>query len=146
MTITRCIAIIVCLLLPSCSKHRSLSQKNDDVAVDIGKKNLLDTIIKQEAMLIDIPIPLYDERIISSQELLESDVLVFGYKSSLSRAQAREFFMTQMERLGWQHLVSFETVELILQFSSPDRYCTVIIKNADQQSSSDIFIYIKKNN
>jgi hypothetical protein len=40
-------------------------------------------------------------------------------------------------------LITFEGTELILQFESPDRYCTVIIKNHDASRSS-IFIYLKK--
>lgn len=139
--------IVFCLLLSSCTKHQSSQQKNNvDQALLNHQKNILDGIIQQEAMLVDIPIPLYDERIIPSFGLkVESDTLIFGYKSPLTCAQAQVFFMNQMERYGWQHLVSFESVELLLQFSSPDRYCTVIIKSDDVNAAhSCIFIYIKK--
>ena len=147
MVILRCAVIVFCLLLSSCTKHQSSQQKNDvDQALLNHQKNILDGIIQQEAMLVDIPIPLYDERIIPSVDSsVASDTLVFGYKSPLSCAQAQAFFMNQMERYGWQHLISFESVELLLQFSSPDRYCTVIIKNDELNSlHSRIFIYIKK--
>jgi hypothetical protein len=139
------IAIVFCLLFPSCTKHQSSLQKNNVDSVLINnQKDILDTIIQQEAMLVDIPIPLYDERIIPSfGSKIESDTLVFGYKSPLACAQAQEFFMNQMERYGWQHLVSFESAELLLQFASPDRYCTMIIKD-DAQNKSTIYIYVKK--
>jgi hypothetical protein len=95
-------------------------------------------------MLVDIPIPLYDERIIIPlSDIFEGGTLAFGYKSPLSCEQAINFFITQMERLGWKHLVTFEGIESILQFESPDRYCTVIIK-AHELSHSLIFIYLKK--
>lgn len=139
--------VMLCLFLSSCTKHQPSQQKNNiDQALIDNQKKILDTIIQQEAMLIDVPIPLYDERIIPSGDYSpESDTLVFGYKSPLSCAQAQDFFMNQMERYGWQHLVSFNTTESLLQFSSPDRYCTVIIKNDNHNSShSRIFIYIKK--
>jgi len=104
----------------------------------------LDDVVLKEAMLVDIPIPLYDERImLPSSENTEGGTLVFGYKSPLSCQQASDFFVMQMERLGWEHLVTFESAELILQFESPDRYCTVIIKNSGSLHSS-IFIYLKK--
>lgn len=146
MAIIYCIVIIVCFSLSSCTRHQSIQKKSDSENIlKSYKKDIIDTIVKQEAMLVDIPIPIYDEHIVSDCDMVRSDVLVFAYKSPLSRIQAQEFFMTQMERLGWQHLVSFEAIELILQFASPDRYCTVIIKNIDSQSlSSNIFIYIKK--
>jgi hypothetical protein len=137
---------MLCLLISSCTKHQSSQQKNNiDCELFNHQKNILDGIMQQEAMLVDIPIPLYDERIIPSCDFsVAADTLFFGYKSPLSRAQAQAFFMNQMERYGWQHLVSFESVELLLQFSSPDRYCTVIIKNDDNLLLSRIFIYIKK--
>lgn len=110
------------------------------------QKKMFDIIIQQEAMLIDVPIPLYDERIIPLNNFsIEPDTLVFGYKSPLACAQAQAFFMNQMERYGWQHLVSFTSEDILLQFSSPGRYCTVIIKkDVSRSDGSSIFIYIKK--
>ena len=126
----RCMVIMFCVLLSSCTKHQSPQQKNniDQQLID-GRKKVLDIIIQQEAMLVDVPIPLYDERIIPCNDSsIESDTWVFGYKSPLSCAQAQDFFMHQMDRYGWQH-----------------RYCTVIIKKSDHNSlHSRIFIYIKK--
>lgn len=149
MVIIRCVVILFCLLLSSCTKHKSSQQKNNSAQAlmnDQGK--VLDIIVQQEAMLVDVAIPMYDERIVPSYySISESDTLNFGYKSPLACAQAQAFFMSQMERYGWQHLVSFNIAptELLLQFSSPYRYCTVIIKNDGRDSfRSCIFIYIKK--
>ncbi len=142
--------MMLCLLLSSCAKHQSVQQTNPDhQQIDrqdsIFENRVLDTIIQQEAMLIDIPIPLYDERILSVSAHEPSDTLIFGYKSPLSRIQAIDFFMNQMERYGWQHLVTFETTESLMQFASPDRYCTVIVQDEGAESHhSRIFIYIKK--
>jgi hypothetical protein len=147
LVVIRCLMIMFCLLFfPSCTKQSLYRQKHDvEELVDKSHEEFLDRIIQQEAMLVDIPIPLFDERIIpSSFEAIESDTLLFGYKSPLSRDQAIDFFLKQMERLGWKHLVSFESVETLLQFKSPDRYCTIIIKNCLSSASSSIFMYIKK--
>jgi hypothetical protein len=134
---------LLCLLLPSCTKQQSSQQKKNS-ASDTTQQYQLDDVVLKEAMLVDIPIPLYDERImLPPSDNTEGGTLVFGYKSPLSRQQASDFFTLQMERLGWEHLVTFEGAELILQFESPDRYCTVIIKNSESSHSS-IFIYLKK--
>src|SRR5258708_5617087 len=92
----RCVTIMVfCLFLSSCIKQQPLQQKSNNDQLLIDNQKILDLIIQQEAMLIDIPIPLYDHRIIPSDSsfCFTSDTLVFGYKSPLSRAQARDFFM-----------------------------------------------------
>jgi hypothetical protein len=87
---------------------------------------------------------------LAKEELVEGyscnqDTLVLGYKSPLSRQEAIEFFMNQMERYGWKHLVSFDAPEMLLQFESPNRYCSIVIKSSDHTSEhSSIFIYIKK--
>lgn len=141
--IVRCLMIMFCLLLSSCTKRNvSQQQKNIDSVINDDQDKRLDFIIQQEAMLIDIPIPLFNERIILPSSQVEDGTLVFGYKSPLSSAQAIDFFVSQMERLGWKHIVSFEGEEIILQFKSPDRYCTVVIKKSESHSS--IFIYLKK--
>jgi hypothetical protein len=141
--------MLFCLLLSSCtqqhsSKHKNGTEKQPDHQHNSAR---LDTIIQQEAMLVDVPIPLYDQRILSPlYDETERDTLVFGYKSPLTHDQAVEFFIKQMERYGWRHLVSFDTFsESVLQFESPDRYCTVLIKNSENTSTgSSIFIYIKR--
>jgi len=144
-----CLILLLCVLFPSCTKQQSgnsTSQIEKPIVVQQNNE-LLDSIIQQEAMLIDIPIPLYDERIIPvSHDEIEHDTLVFGYKSPLSFVHISDFFMNQMERYGWRHLVSFDThSQSILQFKSPDRYCTVVIIKSDNQSLClSIFIYIKK--
>lgn len=114
--------------------------------INPSDKSYLDTIIQQEAMLVDVPIPLYDHRIIPPMyNVIEHDTLVFGYKSPLNSDQAISFFMTQMERYGWKHMVTFVAHESVLQFESPDRYCTVVIKKSDNYVlGSVIFMYIKK--
>jgi hypothetical protein len=146
----RLIAITIVLLLPACLKRQAPSQKEDnysEVVVPSDSKNnaILDAIIQQEAMLIDIPIPLYDERIVPAGYTAEGDTLSFGYKTSLTRDQIKEFFISQMERYGWQHLVSFETAEMLLQFASPNRYCTIVIKNKEHDPiGSCFFVYIKR--
>ena len=141
---------MTCLFFSSCTKqplHRQEQDIEEPVNDDSAqrKNDYLDRIIQQEALLVDIPIPFFDERIIpSSFDIPEFDTLVFGYKSPLSKDQAIDFFLKHMERLGWECLVSFESIhETLLQFKSPDRYCTVIIKN-DSSLSSLIFIYIKR--
>src|SRR5579863_6536693 len=98
--------LLVCSLISSCVKQpvptdvTIVSATNNE---DIQKKSaLLDFLIQQEAMLIDIPLPLYDERIISeSDDIVTHDTLVLGYKSPLTQSAAINFFMNQMERYGW---------------------------------------------
>jgi hypothetical protein len=143
------VLMLFCLLLSSCTKQHSPKQKSGTEKQHNNQPDSakLDTIIQQEAMLVDIPIPLYDQRIIEvTCDEIERDTLVFGYISPLTHSQAVEFFINQMERYGWRHLVSFDTYsESVLQFESPDRYCTVLIKNSEDRSSgSSIFIYIKR--
>jgi hypothetical protein len=142
----RCCIVMICLFLSSCTKQQHLQQAAaSSVVPDEQQDHYRDMIVQQEAMLVDIPIPFYDERINFFEPVADnSDTLVFGYKSPLSRQQAIDFFMSHMERLGWKHMVSFEGEESLLQFESPDRFCTVVIKKSDVQSGSLIFIYIKR--
>src|SRR5579872_1908092 len=54
--------VFLLCLLPSCTKQQ-LSQQKKNSASDTTQQYHLDDVVLKEAMLVDIPIPLYDERI-----------------------------------------------------------------------------------
>jgi len=142
-----CFLMAMCLVLSGCS-HRYLSEKvitthDSEQECYVDETAIIDDIAQQEAMLVNIPFPLYNERILPVSSLNISDeTIFFGYKSPLTTTQAVDFFFTQMERYGWKHIVSFEGFEYILQFENPDSYCTILIRLLGNGSS--IFMYIKK--
>jgi len=132
----------VCLLLSGCS-HRPI--KNECHENEQEQKTVpLEQAIEHEALFINIPLPLYDQRI--AVPILENQLnttYIFGYTSSLSQAQIAEFFMVEMERYGWEHLVSFNGKETIIEFASPSEYCTVIVYPFELCQST-FYIYIKR--
>lgn len=134
--------IIVCFLCGCVKKAPKKTEKEQNF--DVMRSELIDRIIEQEALLVNIPLPLYDERILSESFLVDDPSCLFlGYKSPLSLAQAQSFFLDQMERYGWRHLVSFEADELLMQFENPHAYCTIKVVPLGEQRSS-IFIYVKR--
>lgn len=138
--------IMLCLLFSSCVKKQSLQSQEsliEEVPIE-SNRDILTLIEQQEMLLVDIPLPLYNERIIPTfVDTTQTDTMVFGYKSPLSRQDAMNFFINQMERYGWKQLVCFDSFEIILEFESPYRYCTILIREAENNNSS-IFIFIKK--
>jgi hypothetical protein len=141
------IALLLFFFLSGCSK-KSLEKKkitDIDLAHDSFeyKQTVMDTIIQQEAMLVNVPLPLYDERIILDSSFDEDQGVVLGYKSPLTVEQVIAFFMNEMERYGWKHLVTFYSSESILQFQSPHFYCTVLTQSLENRYSR-IIIYMKK--
>ena len=140
---------IICLIFifSSCKKHEI--QKEQILVIetqeyDYQKALILDKIIQQEAMLVTIPIPLYDERILpTSFDFCEKETITLGYKSPFAVEQAIDFFMNQMERYGWKHIISFENNKSLLLFENPDSYCCIVIKPLNSYKSI-IIIYIKR--
>lgn len=140
-----CYVLLVCFIFSACSKRSALNKHDNDNQQDSSLQSMiLERVIQQEAMLVNIPIPLYDERILPvSYNFDDISLIKLGYKSPLSPRQAVDFFMHQMERYGWRHLVSFEAHESILQFENPDCYCTIIVGSLEPNGSS-VFIYMKR--
>ncbi len=140
------VALSVLLLLPACKKGKIVAERVvvDKQELDIQRQVILDNIVQQEAMLVNIPIPLYDERILpQALDFLESETSVLGYSSSLIVQQLIDFFMSQMELYGWKHLVSFESNETILIFENPYSYACISLKHTAEQKTL-IFIYTKR--
>src|SRR5581483_1584255 len=144
------VVLLICgVLLPSCAKKCSDKMQIAPVVnqqqLDAQKQKdlILQRIVEQEAMLVNIPIPLYDERVLpASLDDSENQTIVLCYKSPLTLLQLNDFFMSQMERLGWKLLVSFDSHEKHIIFENPNSYCLIMIKEADQQKSF-ISLYIK---
>ena len=139
--------LVVCaVMLPSCAKRQSHKEHTvvGSQEVDHQKLIILDKVVQQEAMLVTIPIPLYDERILpSSLDFFENETIALGYKSPLTVQQSVDFFIGQMERYGWKHIVSFESDDTFLFFENPGSYSCVVIKASEKYGSS-IFIYVRQ--
>src|SRR5690348_1516442 len=83
-----CSILVVLCILPSCIKQNIAKHNKKDAiqsAIDYGNNAILDTIVYQEAMLVTIPIPLYNTRILPpSLEFCEKETISLGYNSPLS--------------------------------------------------------------
>ena len=60
-----CYALLLCFILPACSKRSAQNKyNNDNEQLCLLQSMILERVIQQEAMLVNIPLPLYDERIL----------------------------------------------------------------------------------
>ena len=133
---------LFCLLLSSCAKNSHVKQSTTN-----NKHNRMpiDRVQQQEAMLVDIPIPLFDERlpVYDPDSNLGHSTIMLGYKSSLDTNDIVDFYTKQMERLGWNCIKLFHGVESLLQFESPDRLCTVSVRPHHKRGyGADIIVFI----
>lgn len=103
-------------------------------------------VSQQEAKLIDIPIPLYDERLsMEASDSNRQDTAILGYRSSLAVVAIIDFYVHEMERLGWQQLALFQGTESLVQFESPERLCSISIRPSDiqlRQVYTDVVIFV----
>ncbi len=138
------LVVLFCLLLSSCAKNNYVQQS---ITKWHKKHNRMpiDRVQQQEAMLIDIPIPLYDERlpVYDPDSNSGHSTIMLGYKSSLDTNDIVDFYMKQMERLGWNCIKLFQGFESLLQFESPDRLCSVSVRPHHKRSrGADIIVFI----
>jgi len=106
-------------------------------------------IDQQEAKLVDVPMPLYDKRLsVVSNDSDTEDNTILGYRSSLSADVIIDFYVHEMERLGWQQLKLFQGTESLIQFESPERLCSISIRSSDIQlkhvTGTDVIIFVGK--
>ena len=130
------------ILLPSCGNNakrmhdRRTNKKVKTTKVDsyiakkIQKKDpvTLDFIRLQEAKMSDIPVPLSSQPITDYFDPAGASIML-GYKDKLlSMADVRDFYIREMERLGWQIEEQFIGYESQLRFTKPDRSCLISIR------------------
>jgi len=93
------------------------------------RQHFFDAIRQTEAKLSDIPIPLNSEPLADFfQDMSEDKEIVLGYESFLSSKDAEQFYLQEMERLGWIRASSFNGRECLLNFKKPGKCCSVSIR------------------
>jgi len=115
-------------------------------------QDLRDLAHLKEAKLADIPIPLSVEPLEEfANDVDVSNQVVLGYSSAMPSEDLFSFYKQEMERLGWQHIASFDEYEKMrmLNFTKPSKFCSVLISkcSCDKKSSqehSKIIIFTKR--
>lgn len=143
---------VSCILLSGCIKKETHPPKQLQHASQqppLHKKKLFDLldIERQEAALLDIAIPSYQERLPLFCEDLYTGQVVLGYHSDCELEDHRKFFHEQMERYGWNLRREFKGPELFLEFEKPTRSCAVSIRPRTtyfgKPHGTDIVIYVE---
>ncbi len=147
---------LICMIISGCAKKgldtTSVSKKNTSPST-MHKKTSFDQadIERQEAALLDIAIPPYQQRLPLFAEDQFSGHVVLGYHSDCTTEDQRTFFHQQMERYGWNLRREFKGPELLLEFEKPTRSCAVSIRPHakasffDKAIGTDIVIYVEDN-
>ncbi len=124
---------LLCIIISGCTKKST--NRSNAFAVN-----------QQEAKLIDIPIPLYDERLsMGASDSTKQNNTILGYRSSLAVTAIIDFYVHEMERLGWRQLALFQGTESLVQFESPERLCSISIRPSDiqlRQAHTDVVIFV----
>jgi len=128
-----------------------VDQKSQDGSKLVKKKikklfltDMKELIHLQEAKLVDVPIPLNSKPIIDffMPDTTKHEIAL-GYISGMFLEDATQFYIQEMERLGWQNLAYFSNCESLLNFVKPGKICVVSIRPSDHQDHVKIFILLQ---
>jgi len=148
------VIVVACGFLVGCvkkeSEQKTSPQKNSYQSA-VHKKTVFDLcdVERQEAALLDIAIPPYQERLPLFSEDQYTGQVVLGYYSDCKAEDQRKFFHEQMERYGWNLRREFKGPELLLEFEKPTRSCAVSIRPHvsssffSKHNGTDIVIYVE---
>lgn len=102
---------------------------------------------RKEAILVDIPIPLFSNRIPVINDDSYGNQIVLGYQSTVTATELITLYREQMERYGWNLAQSFVGSESLLHFEKPTRVCLVSIRPHKKlffgPESTDLIIYVE---
>jgi hypothetical protein len=135
--LTKKLVIIVSFvtLLPGCAhlkNKKHLYEQVPDCDSQSCEGMSTDQIKQIEAKLIDVPIPLCFESILTECAVdTDSASMLLTYAGVLSVDEVTSFYMQEMERLGWQQATVFHSAQSLLNFEKPGKFCTVLISVCD---------------
>ena len=112
-----------------------------------GPKNLsknnkaLDTWTQQEARLYDIPILI--NAMPEESPGYKEDSCQFSYSTQVTFENAIQFYTQEMERFGWNSIVSFIENEALLVFEKPSKISSISIRAKKAHLEVIIFLQSK---
>jgi hypothetical protein len=110
--------------------HNKILQKGNGVFIN-----------QQEAKLMDVPIPL---DVVPNpnyfSDISSGDDILLGYVAITSSDDLVFFYIQEMERLGWKkRSMVTGSVESLLYFEKPERFCSVSLRPAQRKTTIVIF-------
>ena len=125
--------------LPSCGiKQPKKRDRYIDRKLEIDSF-ALDGVRLQEAKMVDIPIPLSAKPLPEYFDV-DNPTIILGYEDiTLSPAGIEDFYVKEMERLGWQAKEQFIGHESNLRFTNSERSCLISIR-FDEEKQCTCFV------
>jgi hypothetical protein len=101
----------------------------------------------QEAAILDIPIPLYTQRLPIITNDQHGSQVMLGYYSAIEPSSLITLYQEQMEQYGWHLARSFIGTESLLHFEKPTKACSVSIRPRNtlfnKTMGTDLVIYLE---
>ena len=129
------------LIFGGCGKRQLPPIQHDSVPIDQQEPVSSAAWDQQEMMLIDIPIPLYNNRLpIFSQNDQCVDIML-GYQTLFSQEELIDFYEREMERFGWSRTKLFQgTIKTIICYETPYRMCIISLRSSSKPDGTDLYI------
>jgi len=129
------VLVMSMLVFSSCGKNNECDEEEHAVRIASSKSlksfiseknNILMSDILDQAKLIDTPVPVGYEFVEKSSEQDSHSIVCKGV---LSVKKTREFYIQEMERLGWDIIDLSNKHEGLLICSKQSRYCAVSMRD-----------------
>ncbi len=134
---------IIIAIIPGCAKQSSeknkaaLSKKQAAFSVDTLKTNI-DVAFQEEALraqLDDIP-TFVGSTFIFIDDQVKDGQLSFALSSTGDVAIIKDFYMQEMENLGWQKIGQLEGVDTTFIFQKPKKICMITIQSSSERQKA----------
>lgn len=140
------------LVLSGCGGHKNLETgkkiSKKKITLPMNIDGTLAIVREQEARLSDIPVPLEAVPFpYVVDDSLTTQHMMLGYDCKIDYEAVINFYDQEMERNGWQKAAEYKGFESLLNFTKPQRFCSISIrprldkKRAKTDNGVGIFIF-----
>ncbi len=132
-------------VIAGCSPHKKIVQTSGAGQISSNMGLDMHLVKELEAKLMDIPIPLEVKPINScfSQDPRE-DNCSLGYFVSSTAKGIEQFYLQEMDRLGWKKTFSIHGFEDLIGFEKPKRFCLISLRLDSETDAIRLIIFTGK--
>lgn len=102
-----------------------------------GKQPIDSDFQQYEARFSDIPIPFHVTPLKNSTSASSC-----AFVLEESQEKSAQFYLREMERMGWRLISEFQGFETVLVFEKLERICTVSVRPLRQDKKPSVQVYI----
>ncbi len=140
------------LLIPACVPQKTVKSKAafekkaafslQEIQTNIDVTQTQSGNLEIEAKLIDVPLMMGSTLLEDRSSISPDNQMALTWACQYDQTLIHDFYLQEMESLGWQRLMDLQSAETMLVFQKPKKMCVISLRPVQNKNSPITLIHL----